>query len=271
MTADTGTYLEIQNRVQTRVIDLPAAVQAEIPQLINEAMYELQTRHNFKCMEAEMYLYTQYNNRVLQNGAPANPTQPPLFTWPGQGTSITPASIAFNVAGGFKQFMDGAEPTFVRYQDGSIRFVSVAPDRRSIYGTFTEGDNAFPSVLLIAPPSDNNNTSTMEVYPLPDGLSDWPDGEYRLQVPYFAFMPNLSANGDSNWLTQQPNGEQFLIAWATAEAFSLDWDPQHEAQWKAKAELAAKRLMNQDKFFRLSPVNELAIHARGQYQGRIRN
>ena len=271
MIADTGTYLELQTRVQTRIIDLPAAVQAEVPQLVNEALYELQSRHNFKCMEAEMYVYTQYNNHVLQNGAPANPTQPSLFTWPGQGTSITPVAIQFNVAGGFKQFADGSSPTFVRYQDGSVRFIEVAPDRRSIYGTFTEGDNSFPSVLLIAPPNDNLNTSYMEIYPLPDGLSDWPDGEYRIQIPYFQFLPSLSANSDSNWLTQQPPGEQFIICWATAEGFALDWDSQHEAAWKAKAELYIKRMINQDKFFRLSPVNELAIHARGQYQGRIRN
>src|ERR1700730_7807184 len=104
MTADTGTYTELQTRVQTRIIDLPAAVQAEVPQLVNEAMYELQSRHNFKCMEAEMYAYTQYNNRVLQQGAPANPTQPPLFTWSGHGTSISNLSVQVGVAGGFKEF-----------------------------------------------------------------------------------------------------------------------------------------------------------------------
>lgn len=270
MTADTGTYLELQTRTQTRVIDLPAAVQAEIPTLVNEAMFELQERHNFKCMEAEMYTYTQYNNRVLQTGAPTN-GQPPLFQWPGQSTSINPQTLDLGIAGGFKGFQDGAEPTFVRYQDGSIRFITIAPDRRSIYGTFTEGDNAFPNVILVAPPSDAYNTSTLEVYPLPDGLSDWPDGEYRIQIPYFAYFPNLVQTGDSNWLTMQPHGEQFIICWATAEAFALDWDSQHEAAWKAKAELSYNRIVKSDKMFRMSPVNELAIHSRGQYQGRIRS
>lgn len=270
MAADAGTYIELQNRVQTRVIDLPSAVQAEIPLLVNEAMFELQTRHNFKVMESELYTYTQVNNRILQTGAPTN-GQPPLFNWPGQSTTIANQTIQVGMAGGFKGFLDGAEPVFVRYQDGSPRYITIAPDRRSIYGQFTEGDSSFPSIILVAPPNDTlNQTSNLEVYPIPDGASDWPDGEYRIMIPYFSYLPNLVNNTDVNWLTKTPPGERFIVEWAAGEAFSLDWDLQHEQEHKAKAEAELRKIINMDKMFRVSPINELAIHWRGVYQGRSR-
>lgn len=266
-----GTYQELQTRVQTRLIDLPTAVQGEVPQLINEALFEMQSRHNFKCMEGDLYCFTQYNNRTLQQGASANPIQPPLFPWPGQGTVVSNMPLQAGLPGGFKQFGDGSEPTWVRYQDGSIRFMTVMPDRRAIYGTYNEGDNGFPVGMLVVPPTDNDNDSTLQVYPLPDGLSDWPDGEYRIQIPYFRYLPNLIQTTDSNWLTLQPHGEHFIIDWATAEGFALDWDTGHEQEWKAKAELSLKHIVMSDKKFRLSAVNELAFHHRGVYQGRIRS
>lgn len=271
MAAPSGTYSELQSRVATRVIDLPTNVQAEVPMLVNEALFELQTRHNFKVMEAELYTYTQYLNRNLQTGAPQS-GQPPLFQWPGQSTTIANQTIQVGVAGGFKGFQDGSEPTWVRYQDGSVRFISIAPDRRSMYGTWTEADANFPSNILVAPPTDTTvNSSILQVYPLPDGNSDWPDGEYRIQIPYYRYLPYLVGNSDANWLTTNPHGERFIVDWATSEAFALDWDTAHEQEWKAKAELHLKWLFKADKMYRLSPVNELAIHSRGIYQSRIRN
>jgi hypothetical protein len=258
-----GTYLELQTRVQTRLIDLPTAVQAEVPQLVNEALYELQSRHNFKVMERELFTYTQVFNRTLQTGTPST-AQSPLFTWPQSSTiapQVTPSTL--------KEWRGRA--IYVLYSDGTPRFVNVTAQRTDIYSAYTEWDPSFPSVILDSIPSDNANDRTLEVYPLPDGLSDWPDGEYRLLLPYYGFLPALSANSDSNWLTTNPHGERFIIAAATAEGFALDWDTQNEQKWKAKSELEYKYCVMQDKKYRLGEVNELAIHSRGQYASRIRN
>lgn len=263
MATDTGTYLELQTRVQNRVIDLPPAVQNEIPIFVNEALHELQSRHNFKVMEAELYAYTQYNNHTLQTGTPST-SQPTLFTWP-QSASIANLATPSNM----KEFRD--RPIYVRYADGSIRFVEQARARQDIYGSFTEGDQSFPSVLLDSIPRDGNNDRVLQVYPLPDGLSDWPDGEYRLLIPYYGYLPVLTSPSDSNWLTLNPHGERFIIEWASAEGFAMDWDAQHEQEHKAKAELELKFCVMEDKKYRLGGVNELAIHARGQYSGRTRN
>lgn len=259
----SGTYLELQNRTITRIIDLPSAVLSEVPQLINEAMHELQSRHTFKVMETELYAYTQYNNRTLQIGAPYT-GQPSLFPWPSNAI-VSPLATPVNL----KELRD--RPIYVRYNDGSVRFMTVAGTRTDIYGTFTEGDNGFPSVLLDSAPTDNTNDKLLNVYPLPDGQSDWPDGEYRILIPYYRYLPNLVNSGDNNWLTNNTHGERFIVHWATAEGFSLDWDTQNEQKWKAKAELELKFCVMEDKKYRLGPVNELAVHARGQYSGRTRS
>jgi hypothetical protein len=258
-----GTFTELQTRVQTRIIDLPSQVLAEVPQLINEALYELQSRHNFKVMERELYAYTQYNNHTLQTGTPFT-QQPPLFPWPANAT-ISPLATPSTL----KEWR--GRVVYILYNDGTPRFVNITSERTNIYGAFTEWDPSFPSVILDSIPSDNANDRTLEVYPLPDGLSDWPDGEYRLLLPYYSFLPTLVNGSDSNWLTTNPHGERFIIASATAEGFSLDWDTQNESKWKQKAELEYKHCVMADKKYRLGEVNELAIHSRGQYASRIRN
>lgn len=258
-----GTYQELQTRVQTRIIDLPAAVLAEIPQLVNEALHELQSRHSFKVMEKELYTYTQVFNRTLQTGTPFT-GQSPLFTWP-QNATIANQTTPSNL----KEWR--GRPVFIRYADGTPRFLNINEERTNEYGAYTEWDPSFPANIIDSVPSDVNNTRTLLVYPLPDGLSDWPDGEYRILVPYYGYLPSLSAGTDSNWLTTNTHGERFIVAHATAEGFALDWDTQNEQKWKAKAELELSWCIKEDKKYRLGEVNELAMHWRGQYQSRVRN
>jgi hypothetical protein len=258
-----NTYTQLQTRVQSRIIDLPAAVQSEVPTLVNEALMELQRRHNFRVMEQEYYGWTLYNTRQLQQGSVQGNTVPPWGLWP-TSTTVSPLPFPSN----FKEWRD--DPIFVRYQDGSVRFVTIAQDRHSIYGTFTEGDNSFPSVVVAGPPSDQYGDVILNVYPLPDGLSDWPDGEYRLLFPYYGYLPALVNTSDHNWLTDDTAGGRFIINKATADGFALDWDTANEQKWLGKAELEYKQVVNADKKYRLGAMNELATHARGQYQGRTR-
>lgn len=244
-----GTYATIQARVNRRVIDLPTQVQAEVPQLINEALQEVQSRHNFKVMETELAAYTAVGSQTLV-------------------ASVGGAALA--VPSNFKEF--NGEPYWVRYQDGSIRFMTVAPDRYSIWGAFSEGANAdqsFPQILLDAPGNDLN-VRNYQVYPLPDGASDYPDGEYRITIPYFRYLPQLVSDGDTNVFTIDPMGERFLVEWATSEAFALDWDQGHEQEHKQKAELQYRLLVQQDKRYRVSAVNEMASHWRGVHNTRTR-
>jgi len=104
----------------------------------------------------------------------------------------------------------------------------LGPPRDLLLGEPASADHPDPS----NPDVDRSNLN-IEVYPFPDGQSDWGDGQYRIKVPYWRYLPDLSAGGDHNWFTD--NAARFIIDHATADAFGLDWDEQREASWRVKA------------------------------------
>lgn len=232
-----GTYSSIKARVVTRVIDLPSAVLAEVPILINEAIRDLQSQHNFKVMEGELSFVTTIGQRVL-------------------------GAVPYTT---FKEYR--GEPWFVRFTDGSIRYLTSPGAREAIWGLIDQDDVGFPQLILDGIPNDTNQRN-FEVYPLPDGLSDYADGEYRVTIPYYRTIPDLVADGDSNWFTV--NAERFIVEWATAKAFALDWDEQHSAVKMQEAELERRIVVKKDKTYRLAGVNEFVPHWRGVHANRTR-
>lgn len=250
-----GTYLSMQQRVQRRVIDLPSAVLAEVPQLVNTALKQLQEGHNFKVMESEFSVYTTVDSHTMAVSV-------------GGAAWTLPTSPSVN----FKEWR--GEPWFTRYQDGSTGPMTWAPSKEALWSAFSEGgatnsDRGYPMVLLEGV-SDDSNVRTISVYPLPDGASDFSDGEYRITVPYYRYLPELSADGSSNWLTLQPSGEEFIVNWAAGEAHGLNWDYEKEAVMKSKAEINRKMVVNADKRFRLSSVREWVPHYRGVHSTKTR-
>lgn len=249
------TYSAMQTRVNRRVIDLPAAVQAEVPQLLNVALAKLQERHNFKVMERELAVYTAVNSHTILQSV--------------GGSAVTiPTAPAIN----FKEWR--GEPWFLRYQDGSPRAVTWAPSREAIWGALSNGgaissDTGFPMVLL-EEISDDTNARGISVYPLPDGNSDYSDGEYRLTLPYYAYVAVLSAAGDHNWFTDQASGEEYLVRWATAEAHALNWDFEKFQILTADAERHYNDLVRADKRYRLGSVHEFVPHWRGVHSTKTR-
>lgn len=252
-----GNYLELKTRVNRRVIDLPAAVQAEVPLLVNIAMQKLQEKHNFKAMEGEFQTVTLVGSHALQRA--------------GGG----PSSVQFaqNPSFGFKEWR--GEPWFLRYQDGAPRFMSWAPSREAVWGMFTQGgatvtDASFPRLLLEEMPNDTQGSMGISVYPIPDGMSDWPDGEYRITVPHFTYLPALSADADFNWFTNQASGEEFIVTWAAGKAFQLNWDFQKYALMLQEAETHYKDLVTADKRMRLGAVREWVPHWQGVHSSKTR-
>lgn len=223
-----GTFASIQARVETRVIDLPTAVQAEVPTLVNEAMRLIQQEHNFKAMEDELETITTVATRVL--------------------TAI-PAR--------FKEFR--GEPWY-ETDDGFIVRMVLASSREAIWVEVDDEAEGFPRFLLDGL-SDDAGTRNVEVYPLPDGNSDYGDGEYRITIPYWRYVPELSADADTNWFTV--NAEEWLVEKATAEAFLIDWDEERAAMWLQKAEASKKRVVKLDKVSRVAHVRTLVPLWRG--------
>lgn len=233
-----ASFLQIRNRVSKIVIDLPATVQAEIPTLVNKALFKLQQRRNWKVMETHGGPYvTTSGSRVLA-AVPVNfkalrPSKPFYLTALGQMVPLE--GVASRSDAGFA------------FGQGTI---DIGP----------------PRLLLDTEPSDTG-ARNWEVFPMPDDNSDHVDGQYRIYVPYWRFLPDLSADGDTNWFTV--HAEEFIIKQAAAEGFFYDWDEQRGTFWANLAGGELRDAVARDKQEMLAGFDTLVPH-QGQYTPRVR-
>lgn len=194
------TYLELRQAVLDALIDTPTIVQNAVPRLVNQAIKRIEQRFNFKIMEAnQAYLTTKFVRSLTPTVLPAD----------------------------FKEYR--GKPVYTGSL-GTSREVPVAPHRDSVLRRWATDDIGDPHSLIV-------DASALEVWPLPDGVSEDPDGEYRINLPYWKYLPNLIADGDTNWFTL--NADQFIINWAVAEGFALDWDENRADKWEMRAEKEA--------------------------------
>jgi hypothetical protein len=225
-----ATFQTLQDRVTRRVIDLPAAVTTEVPDLVNKAIRRLMDLHNFKVMETETaQLLTTAATRALQTAVPTD----------------------------LKELR--GRPYLVK-NDGTTRDLLVAANRQAALDAFPlndPDDKGEPKLILDPEPSDAG-VRTWEVWPFPDGLSDWSGGEYRIVIPYWRYLPVLSGGTDTNWFTE--NVEWYIVFDAASEAFFLDWDETRGAVMAQKAAGEFDRALKVDKRARLGSVRQLAIH-----------
>lgn len=212
-----ATFLSLKQRVQTRLIDVRTEVTAEIPMLINEAIDALQAVHNWNCMRAELAYVTDH-------------------------TATNPHIIG-QIPVGWKE--PRGNPYYV-LQIGATREMEWLPNRQFTYRQFPAAETFSlgpPRTLLIGEPTNDTvpdpsnpdllmTNLNVEVYPSPDGLSDWntaPGGEYRIHIPYWGDVPDLVADTDANWFTV--NATSFVIDFATSRGFMLDWDEARAGMW----------------------------------------
>lgn len=231
-----GTYASIRSRIEGRVIDLPSFVTAEVPTLINSAIKILQDQHNFKVMETLMSAQqTTEDTRVL-----------------------TTLPAAWKEANGDPYYITDLGDTY---------FLSFAGTRQGVVAEYTNDDEGSPRSLLISEPTDTG-AANIEVYPLPDGNSDYDNGEYRVYIPYYRYTAALSADADTNWFTV--NAEEYIVEKATALAFMLDWDYESAAVWHQSAENWKKDIVKRDKMARLVGFDTLVPHYKGANTPRVR-
>lgn len=223
-----STYLELQNEVKTKLIDTPTAIQTIAPKLVNRALKTLQA-HNFMVMEAEQAYVTVLNQRSLGS-----------------------------LPGDFKEFR--GEPWMQQFTSAKVRPITVATSREGLLRAIDPDDTGWPHAVLNGMPT-TLGVRTLEVYPLPDGLSDYTDGEYRITLPYWRYMVDLSAPGDTNWFTI--NAEEYIVYKAVAEGFAMDWDEQRSAVWEQKAELERKKVIKIDKMLQVSAMRTMVPHYKG--------
>lgn len=231
------TYGEIQDEVLRNVIDLPTAVQEGVPDFVNRAMKTLQGKYNFKVMEKEADYLTVVGQRNLElSGVEQLPTR-------------------------FKEWR--LEPYYVT-DDGEWSELIFAPNMTAVRRLIANEEEGAPEILFQNEYTNDDalvTHSVIEVYPLPDGNSDYDDGEYRIAVPYVGYVAPLSADADDNWFTL--NAEEWLIFQATAEAFFTDWDENRAAVWTQRAANKFDEVKMLDKRGRLAGVRELVPQWRG--------
>jgi hypothetical protein len=104
----------------------------------------------------------------------------------------------------------------------------------------------------------NNASAQISVFPIPDGNSDYDDGEYRVSIPYWKYLPQLSASSDTDWFTD--TGDTTIIYMAVADAFFADHDEANAITWSARAKNELKDLIQLDKENTMGEVTSLVYH-----------
>ena len=214
-----ATFKQLQDRVKNRIIDLPDATVAEIPNFINEAIIDAENTHNFRIMEASIEMVTTQGTHTL---------------------------------GDIASFKEMRARPWVRMFEGNQVQIEWAPSEDQINAYYARNDLTAigrpESILQVD--IDDDQTASFEVYPYADGLSNFPDDEYRVNLPYWKYLPRLVGDNDENWFTN--NAEQFVVWAAAAKAFEFNEDDQRADRNLLKAQAELQKLVKVDKRSRLA-------------------
>lgn len=232
------TFLDLQNRVRARVIDIPTAVGAQIPNLINDAIKEMQREYNYRAMEASVSMVT---------------TEGSLIPTP-------------NTIENFKEYRDKG-PYMLQYLTKAKRYITISAPDAAMAALADANLPEEPAFLLNSVDVDTGITN-FTIHPYPDALSDWPDGDYRIIVPHYVYTPDLSADGDQNWFTN--NAADYIERKAAGEAFGLDWDYNSMALLLQEADKKLRQIRKADKLNRLSSVDTFVPMWQGANQPQVR-
>jgi len=229
-----ANFGELQTQVQDAIIDLPTVTINQIPNFIRQAIRKLQRKHNFKVMEAQSGLFTTTLHTRSIGAVPTN----------------------------FKEFR--GRPMEVSLQ-GRVRRLAIAQrneEALAMFGWEVAGGGIDPATIAgrpmalgVSPSSDEAGVYAFHVFPLPDGLSLFSGGEYRIVVPYYRYLTPLSAAGDTNWFTT--NAEEWAVQQAAAFGFFHDHDEERGTLWTQRAATEYKDILLADKYFRLSGFETL--------------
>jgi hypothetical protein len=217
-------FSTIKSEVLALVIDTPTAVQTLVGRFVNRAIRKLEVKHNFKVMEAEVTYTTTAATRVLG-------TRPTDWKQPRR------------------------RPYYID-EDGvlhNFRWISDKGAAIGSYGDSTTLDTGAPRLVY-----EDDLTQEFLLFPYPDSLSDYTDGEYRITIPYWKFVGDLIADGDTNWFTE--NTEQWIIYQAVAEAFYANEDESRAQLWEVRAMKEFKDAVMLDKDRRYGETQTLVYH-----------
>ncbi|MGW8369301.1 MAG: phage adaptor protein [Gammaproteobacteria bacterium] len=235
-------FATLKTEVGAWVLDLPADTQARLGTFVNDAVRKAADRYNFRFMESEITptpLSTTANTRLLT----AKPSD-----W--KESRGLPSLL----------WQDGTTDEFdwaASESEMNRTFAYQIPQETSTAAV----DSGQPRYLLEQP-------DEIWVYPLPDLLSLWANGNYRIRVPYWAYPATLTGDNDSNFITT--NGSVYVIWEAVSRAFYFNRDEQRGKYFADLAEPEFRRIIRVDK--RAQLPDRIVIPVRtGAYQGPSRS
>jgi hypothetical protein len=220
-----ATFSSMQTRVLSWLIDTPSAVQTEVPTLLTASIAWLQAQHNFQVMQAEAQYVTS--------------------STPALGTSQT--HIIGQIPSDWK--CKRGDPYYVMYI-GNKRRMHWQPEREYMYRKWEPFDInqvGQPKDLLIGepenaqyPPAGGSPSNSLtglniECFPFPDGSSDYSDGNYRINIPYYRYLPALAAPTDTNWFCLDGPQAEFCVSNAIWQGFMMNEDEQRASAHKVRA------------------------------------
>ena len=206
-----ATFSSMQSRVQAELVDTNTSVQSFIPTWINAAIWMLEGLHNFQIMQAE----AAYTTPAVSN--------------------TTPTHILGQIPTDWKCKRE--DPYFVMFIGTPVRlgWIATRPATYTKWETQDINQIGQPRDLLLGEPEnssfpdpanpDNSLTSlNIEFFPYSDGASDWSDGNYRIRLPYFRYLPALVNGTDQNWFTLDGPRAEFCVRYAVAQGFLFNED-----------------------------------------------
>lgn len=225
-----ATFKQLKDRVGFWTVSLPTVVTNEVPAFINEALDMIQRKRNWDVMRKRLNATTTTGTRTLV-ARPSDWKQP------------------------------RHDRPWREAASGAVTFMGWLPSEEEALKLYNLGpnDTGAPRWLRLADPTDEDETETIEVWPLPDASSDWSGGLYRVRVPYWRFLPDLAADSDDNWFTI--HGSEAIEHLAAAKAFLADEDDQRAAQFEARGMAYLARLESYEKRQRLGPMRGLTARA----------
>lgn len=235
-------FSELKSQTEFWLLDLPTGISTRVGGFVNEAIRKAEERHNFRCMEEELLPVTVNQQRELVSNKDS------IIRW--------------------KE--SRGKPYYYR-QDGTTVEIDWAPSESEMIRTFaiqlpdegntTPADEGPPRYLL-------ERDTTIDVFPLPDDESDWDNGLYRVVVPFWGYLDDLSGDNDTNWFT---NNSPYYIIWKACElGFMANRDEERADYFAGKAEPLFKEMRRADKLSRLGDRLTLA-RTNDVYSGRTRD
>ena len=211
---------ELKTSIQRYIIDDNVSVVDEINDVVNEAVRRMQDNHNFKVFESKTALLeTTLVTRKL-NDVPSD----------------------------FK--MQRSRPYLVDNSGNTIP-IGWAPNDFEMDKIYEESNSAIdkgqPRFIFLFSKSTANVSPYFEfhVFPFPDGLSDYTNGNWRIICPYWRYLPLLVSAADTNFiLNTYPLAIRFQCI---AQLHWLNIDEERAAIWEGKADKMVREAKRADR------------------------